>query len=188
MSLGYKDDLTLREFFAGDDGRWQSFVSHIAGKSVLEIGPCVASQLSTWDVAASRYIIEPLYEPIAEYQRQTFGMTAFRSIYAYPQSAEVLIDDLVGKINGAILVRNCIDHSPQWPFILSNVASYAAPGAHLLLWNDLYHAPGYEEGHYDITTDYLAFRRLIENLGFNILLDYQAQSVNINYGCLAIRR
>lgn len=177
----------LKEFFANDDDRWQSFVAHIAGKYVLEIGPCVASQLSTWDVAARRYVIEPLYEQIADYQRQTFGMTAFRSIDAYARSAEELIAELVDKIDGAILIRNCIDHSPQWPFILSNVASYAARGAYLLLWNDLFHAPGYEEGHYDITRDYIGFRRLIENLGFNILLDYQAPSVNINYGCLAVR-
>jgi len=68
-----------------------------------------------------------------------------------------------------IYIRNCIDHTPDWVFILSNIASYARPGCELMIWNDIDHsASGADEGHYNITRDRGAFLRLIENFGFRI--------------------
>jgi hypothetical protein len=189
MSTGYVYPLMLTEFFADDLARWKSFVQHVAGKVVLEIGPCVASHLSLWDVAAERYAIDPLYDEILAYQQQKFGKTAFVNLQGFSMPAEVLIESLVNKVDGALLIRNCIDHSPSWPFILSNIAEYMARGGYLLIWNDLYHPPGYEEGHYDITDNVDAFRRLIKNMGFDIVLEYQNKdSPCVNFGCLAIKR
>jgi hypothetical protein len=189
ISKGYVDPLMLKEFFRDDIDQWNNFVQHIRGKSVLEIGPCVASQLSLWDVASERYVIEPLYNEVVEYQYGKFGKTAFLNLHGFALPGEKLIDVLVQKIDGALLIRNCLDHTPLWPFVLSNICEYMVRGSYLLLWNDLYHAPGYEDGHYDITNDVSMFRRLLKNMGFDIVNEYQYQdSPCINFGCLAIRK
>lgn len=190
LSKGYANEPFVMEFFDSDKAVHAKFVKHITGKAVLDIGPCIFSPLSIWDVASHRAVIEPLYDAIVAYQIQNFGQPAFQNIdKAYSLPAETRIDELVGKIDGAVLIRNCIDHSPRWPFILSNIADYMAPGAILLLWNDIMHTPVYLNGHYDITDDPMAFRRLIENLGFQILGEFQyEESECLNYGCRAVRK
>lgn len=189
VSRGFVDELTLVEFFGNNLSRWKDFVEHIKDKTVLEIGPCVASQLSLWDVASSRYVIDPLYDDIVKYQQNYFGETGFVKIKGFSVPAEHRVDELVGRVDGALLIRNCLDHTPLWPFVLSNITEYMVKGSYLLLWNDLHHPPGYEEGHYDITSNIDLFRRLIENLGFELVLEYQNQdSPCINFGCLAVRK
>lgn len=188
VSMGYKDELLMREFFGDEDAAWTEFLQHITKKRVMEIGPCVASELASWDIAAERYIVEPLYGQIAAYQRKVFGTTCFEDLVCYDKPAEELIDELVGRIDGAVLVRNCLDHTPGWPFILSNIALYTTPRAYLLLWTDLYHHDGVDAGHYNLTQNKDAFRRLIENIGFRILKTYShSESADINFGCLARR-
>lgn len=189
VSTGYVNKTTIKEFFGDDLTRWQDFVKHITGKVVLEIGACTASQLSLWDVASERYVIDPLYNQIVDYQHKEFGKTAFLNLHGFSLPAETLVESLVNKVDGALLIRNCIDHSPLWPFILSNIVEYMTKGSYLLIWNDLYHPPGYEDGHYDITDNVDEFRRLISNMGFNILIDYQNEdSPCVNFGCLAIKK
>lgn len=188
MSKGYVDQSTLQEYFGNDIKQWQDFVQHISEKSVLEIGPCVASQLSLWDVASERYVIEPLYNEVIKYQQDKFGKTAFLNLHGFALPAEQLIHELVQKIDGAVLIRNCLDHTPLWPFILSNISEYMTKGSYLLLWNDLHHPPGYEDGHYDITTNVDLFRRLLTNMGFTIMNEYQyPDSPCVNFGCLAVK-
>ncbi|WEK03796.1 MAG: hypothetical protein P0Y65_16610 [Candidatus Devosia phytovorans] len=189
MSRGFGDEMFVREFFGGSETDYRQFAVHLAGKAALDVGPCLASLLSLWDVAASRSVIEPLYDAIINWQTTNLGMSGFANIdRAYSQGAEIFIPELVGKIDGAILVRNCIDHSPHWAFILSNIAAYAASGCTLLLWNDLTHPPMYLNGHYDITDDAATFRRLIEMLGFHV--DYEFSTGNteyLDYGCRATK-
>lgn len=186
ISRGHRDPLMFKEFFANDESLWNEFVEHITDKSVMEIGPCVATAISTWDVARCRYVVEPLYLQIVEYQNAQFSCNAFGDAVSFTRPAEELVEELVGKIDGALVIRNCIDHSPRWPFILSNVADYLAPGGYLLLWNDLMHGPGYELGHFDITDDVDSFRRLVKRLGFDPILEYiDPQNPNLNWGCLA---
>jgi hypothetical protein len=188
-SSGYVNDLMLKEFFASDRMEWDKFIAHITGKRCMEIGPCVFSPLGGWDVAAERHVIEPLYQPIDNWQREHFGYSVFDGLKMYGVGAEVLIPELVGKIDGALLCRNCIDHSPQWAFILANISQYCAPGAKLLLWNDIDHKGTADDGHYDITTDPAAFRRLIEALGFDIIRTYTDESrMELNWGCFAVKR
>lgn len=189
LSKGYANETFVMEFFNSDKSEFAKFVQHITNKAALDVGPCIFSPLSLWDVASNRFVIEPLYDAVVAYQTKTFGQPAFENIdKAYSQPAENRIDELVGKIDGAVLIRNCIDHSPRWPFILSNIADYMAPGAVLLLWNDLLHTPVFLNGHYDITDDPKAFRRLIENLGFKILGEFQYENSEcLNYGCRAVR-
>lgn len=189
VSNGYSNELILKEFFGGSSTEWDKFVSEIKGRNCLEIGPCVASPLACWDVAAERHIIEPLLNPIVKWQQENLGFSLFDGLQHHAVSAEELISDLVGKIDGAIYCRNCIDHSPDWPFILSNISHYAATGCHLLLWNDIDHRGTADDGHYDITKDTNAFKRLIQALGFEIVREYQDRArLELNWGCFAIKR
>jgi hypothetical protein len=188
ISNGYRDPLLFKEFFGGNETLWNAFVGHITNKSVMEIGPCVATTLSTWDVARLRYVIDPLYNRIVEYQNSQFRSNGFIDIIGYTQPAEKLIEELIGQIDGALLVRNCLDHSPNWPFILNNACDYLSSGAYLLLWNDLMHGPGFESGHFDITDDVDSFRRLIRRFGFDVIVEYSdLDNPNLNWGCLARR-
>ncbi|MFK0335614.1 hypothetical protein ACIQUB_31430 [Rhizobium sp. NPDC090275] len=188
VSNGFRDKYFVAEFFGGDDTLAAEFFDHVTGKTVLDVGPCVFSPTSVWDVAAKRIIIEPLYDEVSRWQIDNRGRNLFVNIdEAYSSPAEKFIPELVAGVNGAVLVRNCIDHSPQWPFILSNIAKYMTPGAVLLLWNDLLHPPEYLDGHYDITDDPIAFRRLLETMGFKIEYEFvQPNSTMLDYGCRAV--
>lgn len=187
-SNGFLDKYFVGEFFGGDEVIAADFLRHITGKAVLDIGPCVFTPISVWDVAARRIIIEPLYNQVSQWQIENRGRNLFVNVdEAYSSPAEQLIPQLIAKVDGAVLVRNCIDHSPQWPFILSNIARYMTPGAVLLLWNDLMHPPEYLDGHYDITDDSAAFRRLLETMGFSIEFEFrQPHSTMLDYGCRAV--
>jgi hypothetical protein len=99
-----------------------------------------------------------------------------------------LIPELIGQIDGALFVRNCIDHSPSWPFILGNISRYLAPGGQLLIWNDLLHPDSYKDGDYDICDNKEMFRDLIISFGFQIVSEWEfPESVWLNYGCRAIK-
>jgi hypothetical protein len=189
VSKGYRDARFVSEFFGGDQARADEFFQHITGKMVLDIGPCVFTPLSFWDVASKRAIVEPLYNEVAQWQIENRGKNLFVNIDApYATPAEKLIPELERKIDGAILVRNCIDHSPQWPFILSNISRYMAPGAVLLLWNDLTHPVSYLDGHYDITDDAVAFRRMLEDFGLRIDFEFRVPWASmLDYGCRATK-
>jgi hypothetical protein len=189
MSNGYVNDLMLREFFAGDKSEWRRFVEHITDKSCLEIGPAVLSPLSAWDVAARVHVIEPLLNEVEEWQRNNLGYSLFDGLEKHAHGAEEVVPEAVGKIDGAIYCRNCLDHTPHWPFILANMALYASPGCKLLLWLDLDHRGIADEGHYDITTDPAAFKRLIEALGFDIEREFEVtERHELNWGCFATKR
>lgn len=189
MSNGFANELTLREFFGSSRAEWDKFVAHLAGKNCLEIGPCVLSPLAAWDVAAERHVVEPLLPPIEKWQRENLGFSLFEGLQNHPDGAEKLIPELVGKIDGAIFCRNCLDHTPHWPFILSNMSQYAAPGCALMLWLDLDHRGVADEGHYDITTDPPSFKRLVESLGFDVVREYEDKDrFELNWGCYAVKR
>ena len=187
-SNGYVNPVDLEEFFAGDYEIWKRFIQDIVGKRVLEIGPCLIAKIAYWDVASERIAIEPLYNQISKYQDEVFGKNGFPNVKVHASPAELLIPELVGKIDGALFVRNCIDHSPNWPFILGNIARYLAPGGQLLIWNDLAHPESYKDGHYDICESQEMFRDLIISFGFEITREWElSDSVCLNYGCHAIK-
>lgn len=188
VSGGYRDPLMLQEFFGGNPPEFDEFLSHIEGRVCLDIGPCTMSQIAGWDVAKERIAIEPLLEPIVLWQETNLGKSAYDGFRNYAKPAEVLVAELVLAIDGAIVCRNMLDHTPSWPFVLANISSYAVPGCKLLLWTDLDHRGTDDEGHYNITSDVSAFRRLVEQLGFNVIREYTAvQRHELNWGCLAER-
>lgn len=188
VSAGHRDELMMKEFFGDSPEVFESFLSHIAGRACLDVGPCVASQIAGWDVARVRYAIEPLLEPILAWQRAKLGGSAYEGIRGFAKPAEELIGELVAAIDGAIVCRNMLDHTPRWPFVLSNIASYAKPGCKLLLWTDLDHRGTADEGHYDITSDTGALKRLLQQLGFRVDREYSsAERHELNWGCFAER-
>lgn len=187
VSEGYRDTLMLSEFFAGSLRLADAFFSEIRGKSCLDIGPCVYSPLASWDVAGKRYAVEPLLKPIEEWQLREFGVSSYRDITGFAAPAEILQTSIVGQIDGAILCRNMLDHTPKWPFVLANISAYAARGCKLMLWTDLDHRGDADEGHYDITSDPEQFKRLVEQLGFKVLREHAAKRHETNWGCFGER-
>jgi len=186
ISVGHRDDLILREFFGGSAKAFDNFVKHLKGRTTLDIGPCVSTPTYAWDTAAKRYAIEPLYKPIVAWQRANLGVSCFEGIECFAKPAEERIDKLVGAVDGAILCRNMLDHTPLWPFVLSNISAYAAPGCKLLFWTDLDHHGTADEGHYDIGSDKKTFKNLIEALGFKIIREYSIKErTDSNWGCYA---
>jgi hypothetical protein len=187
-STGFVDQVDLDEFFSGDKEVWNEFIRDITGKIVMEIGPCLLAKIAYWDVASERIAIEPLYSQISNYQNKTFGKNGFPGVKVFSSPAEELIPELIGKIDGAIFVRNCIDHSPNWAFILGNISRYLAPGGQLLIWNDLLHPDSYKDGHYDICDDKGMFRDILIAFGFQIISEWEfPESACLNYGCRAIK-
>jgi hypothetical protein len=173
-------------FFEGDNAKWREFADFIVGKTVLEIGPSVLGIVCSWWWTKKRIVVDPLINQIIRYEKELFGFTPYSDVVCYDQPAERVIPELVNNIDGAIICRNMIDHTPAWAFVLSAIAAYAAPGARLLLWSDLYHRAGTDAGHYDITNDVAAFQLLIENLGFIINSQFSDQTRDtVNYGCIA---
>jgi hypothetical protein len=187
-STGYTNDVMLKEFFEGSAEKWQGFVEHIRGKTCVDVGPCVLSPLAGWDIAGARHVIEPLYPKIHEWQVQNLGESGFRDLVCHGRGAENPVEELVARVDGAILCRNVLDHTPSWPFVLETMASYALPGCRLLLWTDLDHHGTEDIGHYNIVRDVGAFKKLVTRFGFEIIREYQdVERRELNWGCLAIK-
>ena len=182
-------ELFMKDFFNNESSRWLEFADWIEGKVCLELGPNVAGTLCTWWWSGKRIVIEPLIERIKDYQKDNFNHTIYTDdIVCHALPAEVLIPDLVGAVDGVVVCRNCIDHSPEWIFILNNIATYTAHGAFLLFWSDLFHNER-ESGHYNLTRDVEGFKRLLSNLGFDFLHEFSYEDRNtLNFGCLARKR
>jgi len=188
MSKGQVNPLILKEFFSNDFGVWQRFADFVTGKRCMDIGPCVFSPLATWDLCGERIAVEPLGAPIVEWQRANLGMSAFDNLALECCGGDEFIPKYEGRIDGAIYCRNMLDHTPNWPFVLGNISSYAAPGCYLLLWSDLHHHGTADDGHFDITESIDAFRRLIKSLGFEIEREFKVGRVQeTEYGCVARR-
>lgn len=179
----------MSEFFKDDDNLLRQFIDYTTGKICLEIGPSVGPLISSFWWTKRNYIIEPLLDKIVASQKELLGYTIFDQTINYSQPAEKIIIELIGQIDGVVVCRNCLDHSPQWPFILNNIASYAQSGTYLLLWNDLFHLNGTDDGHYDMTQDIDGFKRLLNNVGFKIEREYDILGRDtINYGCVARKK
>ncbi len=184
---GYRNPRIVEEFFQNSIDTYDEFLLNIRGKARIDVGPCITTPLGQWGVG-DNFIIEPLIDEVVSLQKSKFGFSFFDGMTCFNSPAEKIIDSLINRIDGAIFCRNCIDHSPEWPFILANLSKYATKGCHLLLWNDLNHYGTADDGHYDITTDSKYFSNLIESLGFTIISEYvDTKRSSLNYGCRAVK-
>ena len=148
-------------------------ITHVKDKNVLEIG-CgpVFGYLPQFWAARKRIAIEPLLDEYAKLWNDICDINIVESgliTEPYSQGADMFIPELAGEIDGLIISQNSLDHTPNWPFVLSNISSYASVGSFLCLWTDVFHGNKPNDGHYNITPNYENLVRLVENMGFNIL-------------------
>ena len=139
----------------------------IKNKSVLEIGcgPTCGVLPYLWS-AKERIAIEPLIE-----QYWDMGCIFTEEIInrKYSIGADVFIPELAGSIDGLIISQNCLDHTPNWPFVLSNIASYAASSSYFHLSTNIYHPYGLDKAHFNLTPNADNMIRIVENFGFKVL-------------------
>jgi len=182
--------LFVKEFFDGSFSKWQEFAEYIMGKTCIEIGSGPLPALCVWYWAGDKIVIDPL---INEYKRLTTknGRQSWFSddMTLYPSCAEHYVSAFAGIADGVIVCRNALDHCEKPALILDNISKYAAPGCQLLLWSDLWHLDGHDEGHTNITKDRARFEQDIIVRGFSIIDRYEDTArKTINYGCRAVKR
>lgn len=179
-------ELEINGFYAGQSKQWRELAAHVEGKTCLEIGPGPLAALVAWWWVRRRIFIDPLTEEYKRISLKHFKRTWYTDdLELCAQPAEDLIPELLGAIDGAIICRNVLDHRADPMLVLENVAAYAAPGCYLLLWTDLWHLRGHDEGHRNITKDNEGFEKRIRDLGFEILYSFDGvrqDSSTIDYG------
>lgn len=116
-----------------------------------------------------RIIIEPLCERYAELRRQYgIALPNEEGITFYPKGGDIFIPDLKDSAD-IIFANNMLDHTPEWPFVLGNIAEYARKGCLLYIGNDIDHHVERVTGHFNITYNPEKYLRLIRQLGFEII-------------------
>jgi len=183
----------LKEFFQNDLSRWQTFVKQVKDKQCLEVGsgPCGAS--CYWHFIKNWHVIDPLVEEYKSNIISTFNENWWWDwLKLHPQNAEIIIPELIDKIDGAIMCRNALDHTENPMLVLNNISQYAAHGCKLLLWTDLYHIHGHDAGHRNVCDSKDKFRTFMTELNFSI--DYETPNLRngpteevIEFGCMATK-
>ena len=176
------------EFFDGNQDEFLRFAYHVKNKKCLEIGSGACGALAQWVWIKHRTIIEPLLDKINEFMLEEFDYTWYDNrIKKYSHVAERFVPELDNAVDGFIICRNVLDHTAEPYSILENISLYAKEGCYLLLWNDLYHLDGPDDGHFNITKDVIGWKKTIQDHGFEIISEYIMDKNTINYGCRAIK-
>jgi len=158
------------QWFSGNMELWNDFIKHVKDRKCLEIGSGPFGYLAPCYWIKDRVIIDPLIDFYRNEQLKVHGKTFFvDEIKTYNVPAENCLDELIGKIDGFIVCRNALDHCEDPLKILENISDYAASGAYLLLWTDIYHLMGLDEGHRNITRSSTVLEKLLRGLEFEIL-------------------
>lgn len=169
----------VNEFFGIDVA---ALMAHVSTRTVIEVGCGPNPMIHTWS-AHRRILVDPL---LARYGLD-FGGCEMLS-----ERAEDALPRFASAIDGAVVCRNCIDHSDSPIEILDLALACAAPGAYLLFFSDLEHLRGCDEGHRNVglTPDEVAAR--IQAAGFSILGPADMRPVHdpnlVSYGCYAVRQ
>ncbi len=180
------------QWFCGNAVLFREFAAGIETKTCLEIGSGPFGALAPCKALRRRIIIEPLGNQYRDLQLSAFGSTFFTpDVELHSIPAEREIAQLVGTVDGLIVCRNCLDHCEDPLTILQNISRYARPGCWFLLWSDLWHLQGVDEGHRNITRSPDAMKALIAGLGFEVL--QVGRSVRepgefIELGCIARKK
>lgn len=178
--------------FFQDKNEFDDFCRKTDGKKCLEIGSSTEGILVYFPWLTKRNLIDPLTAKYRKVQLNDWGKTIFTDdIKIHDQVAEVVIPELIGKVDGAIICRNTLDHTDDPWKILENMGAYAAEGCTLLLWTDIWHFNLTDPGHKNIVEDPAVLENKIKDLGFEImrrLPDTEYHPDSIHYGCVAVKR
>lgn len=179
------------QWFQGDTALFDTWVEHVRGRKCLEIGSGPFGHLAPCWWIADRVVVDPLVDQYREYQVRNWGESWFEGVRTISGPAEEIVTDLVGRVDGCIVCRNALDHCEDPLAVLDAVSEYAAPGCFLLLWTDLWHLQGHDEGHHNLTRSVRLMDKLLDGLGFDVLktgaLIRDPQEF-IEYGRLAVKR
>lgn len=179
------------QFFDNEPKAWKKFADHCRTRPCLEIGAGPFGIISDWFWLKKPIIIDPLVRKYQQFQKNHFG-AYFHSSSAkiYSKPAEKFIPSLKNKISGAIVCRNTLDHTEDPLTVLLNLSLYAKKGCHLLLWTDLWHTHGSDEGHHNITRSNQAFKAILTGLGFKITHELKPirNGQTVEYGCRAVKQ
>lgn len=180
------------QFFGGDAQLFGEFVAHVRDRKCLEIGSGPFGFLLPARWIKDRVIIDPLADKYREEQLALTGKTFLTpDVEAHATSAEALIGALVGVVDGAIICRNALDHCEDALTILVNIAKYAARNCYLLLWTDIWHLGGIDDGHHNITRSTDAMNALLDGLGFDLIrrsAPVREGNDYLEYGCVAKKK
>lgn len=171
-----------------DNATLADFMKFIADKKCLEIGSGPFGYLGPRDWIKQRYIVDPLINFYRQSELLLLNKTFFTDdIKTYNMNAEELVDELVGKIDGAIICQNTLDHCNDPKQILINISKYAATGCYLLLWTDIWHNQC-NQGHRNITKNPEEMDEMLRSLGFELIgktSNVRNDDSTIEYGRLA---
>jgi len=178
----------LSEFFH-DENDWLSFCDYIFDKTCIEIGVAVAGPIAFWTGLKRRILIDPLLDKYRELVLEIIGEESWFTddIEYYSTKGEFKLQNLIEQIDRAIISRNCLDHCDSPWKVLENLSLYAKTGCYLLLWTDLWHLHGSDEGHRNITKNRNEFADMIRKMGWKILREVNIRNdgSTIEYGCVA---
>lgn len=177
------------QWFNGDNELFASYIEHIRNRKNLEIGSGPFGYLSPCYWIKDRVIIDPLVDQYRAIQIEMTGKTLFGpDVKTHSVGAEVLIPELIGAVDGSIHCRNALDHCEDSLAVLHNITQYAAKGCYLLLWTDIWHCNGLDDGHHNITQRPESIDLLLKGAGFEILKigqNIREGNEYIEYGRLA---
>lgn len=158
----------LRGWFPRSFKHVDLFYRDIKGKKLVEIGCGSIPHLrESW--GEDRTVIDPLATKYMEHQESLWGGSFFDGMTIISNQAEIVVDDLVGNVDGLIICRNTLDHAEDPLSILYNISLYARSGCYFLFWSDLWHGVEPDPGHKNITKSIYAIEALVNGLGFNNL-------------------
>ena len=182
-----KDKPILTSWFTdGED----IFLSHINGKSGMDIGCGSIPALRASHGLSRRIVVDPLADEYRKIQEAEFGGSFFEGLTIEPKPAEEKLSQYVNAIDGVIIFRNAMDHSEDPLRILFNISIYAMRGCYLLFWSDLWHNLGTDSGHKNITRCPDAIYALLNGLGFRQVRGIGSQhndDTHIEYGGIFIK-
>lgn len=183
----YSEEIWLSEFFNSSKEEFLKFEQEISEKNNLEIGSGPFGFLQGLYWLKNRTTIEPLLEQYKAKQIECLGESWLldESQKFYSKPSEILIPELIGKIDGFIVCRNCLDHTQDWRNVLENISKYASKGCYFMFWSDLYHVNGADSGHFNITDNVDEFKNILKGYGFDIIREYRANRGDIDFGCFA---
>jgi len=186
----------VTEFYP--DGGWPDvYLSHVSGKICMDVGCGMDGMVPFWKHARRRILVDPLVEEyvkaIDEYMETNAkpGLNWLKGNELRPCSAtDPSMDDMVGKVDGAIIFRNALDHDPgNHAALLSRVLSFSAEGCLLLFWSEFTHASS-DPGHHDCDLSPEMAKQAIMDAGFEVLsrtipVHGPGYVQGLDFGCVA---